>query len=276
MLGAIGTGKSRSVRTLLREYPDETGKMHPGAGLTVLTVALEPGAEATNGDCTCEHGFHLHTHLPVSLDLDMMEEWTERLGILSMESIAKMEVSPTIRKSFNQFMGLYSICRAFICDRCGENFGAIDKLDDSFAIVNDGLSGLSDMAKQHLVGPKPIMSLPQFGAAQELVLGYLKLCLSIKASFVLVAHWSKEINQVTGDRIVTLDTIGNKLAPRIAKLFDEIIVTQRSGSKFSWSNNDTDIELKARRLPYSDNIEPTFVEILGQRGGNVLPLRQRK
>lgn len=276
LLGPIGSGKSRSLRTLLPEWPDEDGRMHKGVGTTVLMLALEPGAEATNGDCTCEMGFHIHSHLPLSLDLEMMEEWTERLGTMTMEAIAKMEVSPIVRREFNQFMGLYSICRQYKCDRCGQEFGAIDHLSEEYAFAIDGLSGLSDMAKQHIVGPKPVVSLPQFLASQELILNFLKLCLAVKATFVLVAHWSKEVNQVTGGRIITLDTLGNKLAPKITKMFDEIVVTNRQGNKFSWSNNDDEIELKARQLPYSDNIEPSFVSILGQRDGKVLPLRQRK
>lgn len=257
VLGPVGSGKSFSLRTLLPHYP-HNGAAVAGAGKEVMLLALEPGADATLGHFTCEMGLHVHQHLPATIGWEEMEEWVRRLGVMDMEAVAKMAVPAQIRQNYQQFLQLYSICAGYICDRCGENFGPVDSWDDSRVLAVDGLSGLSDMASHYLIGPKPIRSLPQTGSAQELIRALVQKWVSIPASFVLIAHWSRELNETTGQMSITVDTIGQKLAPKLVKLFDEIIVARREGTKFTWSTNEDRIELKARRLPYADNLEPSF------------------
>ena len=261
VLGPIGCGKSASLRTLLRHYEDYDGRVKPGAGKDVMLLALEPGADATLGAFSCEMGLHVKQHLPATVSWEVMEEWVQRLGVMDMETIAKMAVPAHIRKEFQQFLELYSICNNYKCDRCGQTFGAVDSWDDSRVLAVDGMSGLSDMASQYIVGPKPIRSLPQTGTVQNLIEGFLKKCVSIPATFVLISHWSREQDEIKGGSSITLDTIGVKLAPKVLKMFDEIIVAQRQGTKFTWSTLEDRIELKARRLPYADNLAPDFTQI---------------
>lgn len=265
LLGPVGSGKSYSLRTLLPHWPDERGTAHTGVGKEVMLLALEPGADATLGHFSCEMGLHVHQHLPATIGWEEMEEWVDRLGKLSMEDVAKMTVPITVRQHYQHFLQLYSICAHFKCDRCGEDFGPVDSWGEDRVFAVDGLSGLSDMASQYLIGPKPIRSLPQTGAAQELIKAFLQKCVSIPASFALIAHWSREVNETTGSTSITVDTIGQKLAPKLLKLFDEIAVSRRDGTKFSWSTLEDRIELKARRLPYKDNLEPDFGLIFGTK-----------
>src|SRR5258706_6803197 len=64
--GDIGTGKTRSLITLLPTYIDERGEEHEGAGQEVFLISMEPGAEATLGRNLCgatragDHVIHQH------------------------------------------------------------------------------------------------------------------------------------------------------------------------------------------------------------------------
>src|SRR6266550_9337876 len=87
--GPIGSGKSYGIRTLLAEYPDREKRNHKGAGLKVLFHACEPGWEATNGDLTCEMGFHVHETLPADPDFETSLRWLDSIQGISTEDLIR-------------------------------------------------------------------------------------------------------------------------------------------------------------------------------------------
>lgn len=261
ILGPIGAGKTWSLRTLLPEYPDSAGRVRKGAGLSVRLLALEAGWEATNGDLTCEMGWHVRQHLPATVPWDSAQEWAERIGNMTMKAVADMEVSTMIRQNYKQFVGLYIHSSHFVCERCGTDFGPADSWDDTCVYINDGLTGISKMGIHLVAGPKPILSLPQYGSAMAAVEAYIDKCVGIEASYVLIAHWARESDEVQGGSRITIDTIGSKLAPKLVTKFDEIILACREKTTYTWSTDDQRIDLKVRRLPYSDKIDPSFAQI---------------
>lgn len=261
LMGPINTGKTWSLRTLLREYPDARGNMRPGADRTVLAVSLEPGFLDTNGDCTCEMGMH-YAYVP-PLDI----EW-DTLAALAQQVNRATDVTKIIdpnKRDYAQMFDTYSILSKFVCNRCGEDFGAVDKLDESFAVTMDGLTGLSRNAMNLTTGLKPHKSWPEYDAAGQCVEQLLRKCVSICASFILIAHIDRETDITEGRTKLMMHTIGNKLAPRLTKdLFSEIIFTRRDDRQnFLWSTIEPNMDLKARKLPFSDQIKPDFTAILG-------------
>jgi hypothetical protein len=280
LVGPIGTGKDWCCRTLLKEYPDENGRMRRGAGKTVMMLANEPGWDETNGDLTCDMGFHVHQHLPYEAPLDQYLEWLEYIAGRSAADVKEMKLPQAIKLPFAQpWMGMYRVVNGFICDRCKENFGPVtawDKegnfigWDDSYALMQDGLTGISDMACHYTAGPKPSMSYPEYEAAQTIIRNWIGLCTSFRATYVLIAHMAREPDEVEGGTKITVDTVGKKLAPRVVKPFGEIIVCRRDVDKYTWNMVDVDnmhVDQKARRLPYKANINPSFVEIFGEWKG---------
>lgn len=266
LMGVICSGKTYSLRTLLKEYPDAHGKFQKGAGKTALVVALEPGVADSLADCRCELGLHIHTITPLSLDWDDLTAITEQVSRLTGEALVKM--TDPRKRDYTQFLDVYSCLRHYVCERCGADFGPVDKLDDSFAVAMDGLTGLSKMAMHITAGLKPTKSWPEYDAAGQLVENLLmKCCGDLKASFILLTHVDREPDAVLGSRL-TVHTIGNKLAPRLTKdLFSEIACARRDdtrdGPRFYWSTVETNFDLKARRLPFSDTIPPDFTQLLG-------------
>jgi hypothetical protein len=266
IIGDIGVGKSHVTRTLLAEYPDWEGKVRKGAGLkNVFQVSCEPGWAATNGDLTCEMGFHVHEVLPANPSWRTMEAWLEKISNMSTEAIKKMELPASIRSGYRQFMDLYTACQAFTCIRCKKEFGCIDDYGEDTAFVNDGLTGISRMAAQFTVGPKPTLTWGETDSAQHHVEDYVHKCVALSCTYILVAHWAKEPNQVESGLSITVNTIGQKLAGRIVlDTFDEIILAERNGNTYTWNMNDERVVQKARRLPYKAGLKPDYSQIFAK------------
>lgn len=262
VFGPIGAGKSFSERTLLPEYPDVNGKIKKGAGVGVRLLACDPGWQATNGDLTCEMDFHVHEVLPANPSWSDRIKWLEKIQDKDGgEDIKKMGVPGNIRSAYRQFMDLHVACINFICDVCGKEFGCVEDWKDDVAFVNDGLSGITKMAKHFTVGPKPALTWPDIDAAGHNIEDYIDKCVSLKCTYVLIAHWDREPDKIEGGTTIMLDTIGNKLAPRLIKVFDEIVLAKRANNKYSWDMADDKVEQKARRLEYKSGLEPDFSQI---------------
>lgn len=251
LLGPTGTGKTYSIRSLAEHKK-------------TLIIATEPGIEnnvgapSKGGDL---HGkCHWHYIPPARASWDRMIDNATKINTFSNDVLQKMQ---GINKSdYQQFMDFLSSCASFRCDQCGEEFGAIDDLDDSFAVVVDSLSGLSIMAMNLVVGAKPIKTQPDWGVAMDtLEQLIIKLCTDLRCTFVLTAHIEREHDEVTGGTQLTVSTLGRKLAPKIPRFFDEVILAVREGKEFSWSTAALNVDLKSRLLPISDNIPPDFGRI---------------
>ncbi len=264
LMGPVSTGKTTALRTLLKFYPDPSGpgRMIAGVGRTVLVVSLEPGFEDSLGDCTCEMGLHTHYIAPLDADWDSLVDQAKR--VQAATDIQK--ITDPNKRDYIQFLETYQALANFKCDRCGEVFGPVDKLDESFAVALDGLTGLSRNAMQFSVGLKPTKTWPEYDAVGQQIENMLRKCVSIRASFILIAHIDREPDPLGGLKL-TMHTIGNKLAPRLTKdLFSEIVYTRRDErNRFWWSTTETNMDLKARKLPFHDAIEPTFYQILGRQ-----------
>ena len=248
LLGPIGTGKNYCLRTAL-----ECGK-------EVMVLALESGTEHSLGDIPCEDGLHWHYIEPMKTSWETLQDSARKLNELPMDAIAKLSAHD--KRDYDQFLQIYSTCSEFTCDRCGEAFGAVDSWDDSRLFAVDGLTSMSRMASQFVTGSKPIRTLPETGAAQDLVRNLIhKLTEDTRCSVVLLSHIERETNPLTGGTVLTVSTIGQKLAPDIPKMFDHVILTRREGSKFFWSTDDDKVDLKTRGLDFSDTLPPTFKNI---------------
>lgn len=258
--GPIGSGKSRAIRTLLKEWPDEQGRMRPGAGKEVMLLALEAGAEASHAGCGCEMGFHRRTLLPAGSDWDATKDFVEKMGRLdTVEDLAKIKIPLHVRQAYQQYLELYDIRSKFVCEVCGEDFGDVRQWSDGRVFVNDGLSGLTQIATHYINGPRPFLALALYQPVMGLIRSYIHECVGLTCNYILIAHWDREVNEVTREKTITIDTIGQKLAPKILKEFDEIMVSKHEeGRKFWWSTIEDGTELKCRRLPYDSRIEPDY------------------
>ena len=244
--GPIGSGKTHSLRSLL------------DCGHEMFVIATEPGIDKLLGDTDSDR-CHWRYIPPASADWDVLQRNAELLSSLSMEALTKMKFP---KDGYTQFFDVVNCCANFKCERTGQEFGAVDSWGPERVLIIDGLSGLSRMAMDLIVGAKPIKSLPEYGVAQDNLLRLInKLLTDTKCSFVLIAHAEREKDEISGGSNLKVSTIGNKLAPEIPKNFDEVVFARREGNKFFWSSIEAGVDTKVRCLPWNSDINPNFSQL---------------
>jgi hypothetical protein len=247
LMGESGSGKTYSLRSLI------------DAGLELFVIQTEPGGTVLE-DLPSEK-YHRHYIAPAAPSWEAMLDSAKKINTLSMKSLCDL---PGINKSeYAQWMEVISTLGNFQCEKCGKAFGDASTWDASRVLVIDSLSGLNLMAMDLVVGSKPVKSMADWGIAMDNLSRLInKVTSDTKCHFILTAHLEPERDEVTG-RIQNMpSTLGKKLAPVIPRFFDNVIQTVREGSSFKWSTAIPNTILKARDLPISDNLTPTFAAIL--------------
>lgn len=173
-------------------------------------------------------------------------------------------------------MDFLTTCNNFVCDRTGESFGDVSTWGTDRALVVDGLSGLSKMAMDLVVGGKPTASPGDWGVAMKnLENALLTLTNATRCWFVLTAHLEREKDEVTGAVKLMPSTLGSKLSPKLPNNFGNVLMCQQAEGSWTWASASThQIDLKARHLPIRSNLPPSFKGIIDnwkQKGGIIQP-----
>ena len=247
LLGESGSGKTYSLRTFIE------------AGLDLFVLQTEPGGTVLS-DLPKEK-YHYHYLAPANPSWDAMKDSATKINTLSMKGLANLE--GINKREYAQWIEVIGTLGNFTCDRCGESFGDVSTWDSSRVLVIDSLSGLNIMAMDLVVGSKPVKSMADWGIAMD-NLGRLinKLVTDTKCHVVLTAHLEPEKDEVTGRVMNMPSTLGRKLAPLIPRFFDNVIHCVREGTDFRWSTATANTALKARDLPISEKLPPSFVPVL--------------
>ena len=251
LVGPVGTGKTTALRTIVEN-----------SGKELFVVATEPGIENILGKTSVwgelpPDKCHWHYVSPAEVSWDILAMNAKLVNTTSMSDLQKMPAMN--RNKFQQFIELLSTLANFKCDRTGEEFGPVDEWGEDRVLAIDGLSGISQMAMDLVVGSKPIKTQPEWGAAMDTILRLVrKLCCDTKCTFILNAHLERQLDETGGGTHLTISTLGNKLAPELIKPFDEIIFTKRIKDEFFWSTTEMQVDLKTRILGWGDNFPPDF------------------
>lgn len=250
LLGATGTGKTHAIRTLL------------DAGLEVFGIFTEPGMEVLSD--TDPERLHWHYIPPASTPWEQMLDSARKINTMSFENLCKQ---PDINKrQHTEFLDLLTCLANFKDDRTGKEFGAVDDFSaDTRALFVDSLSGLNIMAMNMVTGTKPVKSMSDWGVSMDTLERLItKLTVDVPCTFVLTAHLERETDEVTGGIHLMASTLGKKLAPKLPRFFSDVIQAKRDGEKFAWSTATYNMDLKARNVPISESIPPSFVPLLAK------------
>jgi hypothetical protein len=73
-------------------------------------------------------------------------------------------------------------------------------------------------------------------------------------------------------------TLGRKLAPVLPRFFSDVILSERQGTKFTWSTASVGADLKARNLPVADGLPPDFGAIIAswKKQGGVIEVPDKE
>lgn len=244
--GPIGTGKTHCLRTIVE------------AGLELFVLQLEPSEVLDDIPCP---KMHMQYIAPARISWSTMKDNAEKVNKLTYKELSQLDGMSNAQ--YTQFIDVLNACNNFKCDRCGKAFGDVMQFGFDRAFVIDGLSGLSTMALNLGTGALPTRTEGEWGVAMDNLGRFIEQCVyGMKCLFVLTAHIAREPNQVTQGTNITVDTLGKKLAPKIPKPFSDVIHTVRRGTEFKWSTITPEMDLKARNVPWSNEIQASFVPLI--------------
>lgn len=263
--GDIGVGKTRSLITLLPEYTDEHGEVRRGAGQHVRLCSLEPGAEATLGANLCrsptDFGIHVRYIQPIALDWPDFRKFVQVLN--TMPTDKAIEIQDPNRRKCTQLLELIDTLNNFTCDRCGGTFGDAAEWGDDVSLAIDGLTGLTTIARHLCVGLKPILSKVDYQPIMGAVESFLQLFWgATKCNAILLSHVDREVSPISGMTSITVHTLGQKLAPRIVKMPDEVITATFDEGRFAWNTELPGQVVKCRALPRGLNLDADFTTLI--------------
>lgn len=257
LMGPAGTGKTASIISAL-PYFDFVGVMSVDPGFWNTIEAMKT---RTKFDHALIKKIHHRYLAPASTKWDILIQNAKLINTLGNDTLQKM---PGINKpEYAQFIELLTLLSNFI-DENGEQHGPVDAWPANNLLFVDGLSGISRMSMDLVVGGKPVKTQPDWGVAMDNIENIVnKLTGSTLCSLVLTAHVDREPDQLLGTTKIMVQTLGQKLAPKLPQKFDEVIACVRDGDKYRWSTAAANTDLKTRRLPISDNLPPDFKQIFG-------------
>lgn len=264
--GPTGTGKTFSIATQLQ------------AGLETFVIITEPGGvESLLIACeklgiTDVSKLHWTSALPGAADWASLEDMISKInsmdqkGLSDEKNMGKDKFRPAAMKFLNAF-------KNFHCERTNQDFGDFSTWNDTRSMNVDSLTGWSVIAWGATVGYKPTANPGEWGIAQNFIYNFLmKIMNDRKCFFNLTAHIEKEMDENVGVKKFMVSTIGAKLAPKIPPFFSEFVRTYKdldskatdpnNKAKFRWSTLTSDMDLKNRSLPISDNLPASFVQIV--------------
>lgn len=264
--GESGAGKTHAIGTLV------------DAGIEVFYVALDPGRESLAGYWTDKGkpippNLHWATIRTLPQGFAELKDMAQKINQYNFEMLTKL-VDPNKRK-YNQHEQLLTLFSNFKDERTKQDFGAVDHWNTDRCLVIDNLSGFSDIIMQNMVGGKPVKGQNEWGVAQNQVEIFIKMLTDgCRCHFVMLAHVEKELDEVNGGFKIMASTLGKKLAPKLPKMFSDVILAERNGKDWSWSTAASGVALKTRNLPISDKLPPDFGAIIKKwksRGGEIQP-----
>lgn len=263
LMGATGTGKTYAIES----FRD--------SGVKPFVIFTEPGMRTISH--LPQDEVHWMYVPPASPGWDTMIANAEKINNLSFQALTGMKDGMN-KQHYGQFIQLLHAFTNFKCDRTGEEFGPVDEWGTDRCLYIDSLSGINIMAMDLVAGAKPVKAMGEWGVAMDNLERLLnQLTTSLNCHMVLTAHLDREMDEVSGGTTITAQVLGRKLAPRVPRFFDDVILAYREDTRFFWSTAQTGVDLKARNLPLSGKLNPSFKDLIEswkEAGGEIQAAEQ--
>ena len=260
IIGASGTGKTRSIGTLV----DWAARQSPPRNVYVLFT--ENGLETLLGywldagrQVPANLAYHVVTTKAIPL-ADLMEA-AKKVGILNYKAITEM-VDPN-RSANNPYYKIMEVLAKFTDDRTGKDCGNIGTWTASDIFVIDSLSELANACFKMVIGNKPTASPSDYGVAQNNLLNFLRyITQGFAPTVAITAHVQRQTDEITGSVKLQTKAIGKAMGDDIPQLFSEVIGAVREGATWWWDTANSSLDTKTRYLPIASKITPDFAQIM--------------
>ena len=251
LMGAVGTGKTYSLASWVK------------AGLSLRVLFTDPGGEESLVDALLDQklpldNVHWKYIAPASVDWDTMKNTASIVTTMNYESLAKVKEGVNKGK-YRQFYQILACLSEFVCDRTGENLGPVDSWGNDCVFALDSMSGLNQIAKDLVVGAKPAPHQGEWGMMMDVEERLInKIASDCKCFVTVTTHFDTYRDELTGVPKYMPAMLGNKLAPRLPRMFSDVVLAKRVEDQFVWSTLENNYDLKARNFPISSKILPDF------------------
>jgi hypothetical protein len=124
--------------------------------------------------------------------------------------------------------------------------------------------------RDNTTGRRALLDKPDYMLAQTQLENFLAVFCALRCHVLMTAHAEKEIDQLHGGMRITPVLPGKVLAGKVGRDFDEVLLAQRKGVKFDWTNVEEGALGKKRYLPYAAGQAPAFgplIEAWKKAGG---------
>lgn len=255
LMGTPGSAKTSSLATLLK------------AGMRVFVAFTEPGIG--NLIKACQKIHKLSDEEMSRLHYAYIKPGVQNFLTLSnkaktVNSAAEFgKIEGGSRAKYNQLVKLMELCMNFK-DQNGIEWGPVDAFPPNYVFAIDGLSGLSDMAMDLVVGAKPVKTLQEWGVAIDQLDTFVKQCTNSVCCFVLLSHLEQERDEVTGKTIVTVSALGRKLGTTLGRHFNDVVLCRMEDGKPSWSTSDKNSPLKGSYLAIKERLPADFGPLVSE------------
>lgn len=247
LVGATGSGKTHAIRTLI------------DAGITPFIIFTEPGMR-TLSDLPCDK-LHYKYIPPAQLTWDDLLDNQKKINTMSFKALTQL--GDMDKKKYGQFLEVTATMNDFVCDRCGEHFGDVATWGADRAIVIDSLSGLNIMAMDMVVGAKPVKAMGDWGVAMDNLERFINMMTNnTRCHFIMTAHLEREQDEISGAIHLMASTLGKKLAPRIPRNFDDVVLCVNREGTFNWATIGLNVDLKWRNLAGGKELPPSFKPLI--------------
>lgn len=247
IIGDTGGGKTFSIQTLA------------DAGLEVFVLFTENGMATLRN--TDPKRVHWHYIKPAPFDIPAARALADNMSKMQFQQLTQLIDGNKFK--YNQFVDVLAAMSNFYCQRTNQYYGPVDKWGTDRVFVIDSLSGLSVMAMYLIIGGKPGTHEGEWGMAMGQIEKICNaLCLALPTNFVLMSHIEREQSAIDLTPRLMASTLGKKLAPKLPRYFDEVVVTFREGTNWYWSTTYPNADCKSRVLGYKDKMAPSFVPLV--------------
>ena len=248
LMGEAGVGKTHALRTLV------------DAGIHPYVLAYESGFEVLGDVPAGKLGWHYIR--PKLSSWSAMIDTAKEINTLSYEMITK-KADPNRGEWKTRWIETLENLAKFRDDRTGAFLEPVEKWGTDRAIVIDNFTELCRAMMELQIGQKPVASQPEWQIAQNNVENFVRQLTTVTHCWVILnCHVDRITDEVYGGSKVQLMSLGRALSPKLPTMFSDVIIAEREGKKFVWSTARTGTTLKARNLPYEDNMPPSYARIV--------------
>ena len=275
LVGDSGTGKTHAVRSLL------------GTGVQPILLATEPGfrslAPCDNPACSICGPLNSENRkappipyayiAPNGGSIDIQIEMANNIATKNQSQLAN--ISDSKRKDdFAQFVRVLEWLKTPV-DMKGVTYGPVTSWANDRCLVLDGVSSLGDMAMDLFAGRRPLYDKPDYQVAQRAIKQLMVfLTMQVSCPVIVIAHVGRGEDSLEGRNKITVNTVGQKLAPELPRMFDDMIHAEREGTNFTWSTATSGANAKGRNIPIKAGMRPDFGVIVTswkKAGGMIVP-----